>query len=101
MRTVKHIEGQTHIGVRDFRANLAALLRRAASGERIVVTADGAPLAMLGPLESNDSPTLESLFASGLALPPRAKRPDHPAQPTPIGADVRVGSTLDAIRGGS
>lgn len=95
------MDERTHVGVRELRANVASMLRRAASGERIVVTVDGRPQAMLGPLESDDSPTLDTLFAAGLALPPRASRPDEPTAPTPLGADVRLSSTLEAIRGGT
>lgn len=92
-------DGRAHIGVRELRANVASMLRRAASGERIVVTVDGKPQAMLGPIESDGTTTLESLYAAGLALPPRANRPDQPEAPTPLGADVRLSATLDGIRG--
>ena len=95
------MDERTHVGVRELRANVASMLRRAASGERIVVTVDGRPQAMLGPIESDATPTMETLFAAGLALPPRATRPNEPSAPTPLGADVRINSTLDAIRGGS
>src|SRR3546814_822871 len=64
------------IGARELRANLAAALRQAGAGERVVVTVDGRPVAQLGPLEPSGTPSLAELAASGLVEPPR--RPDRP-----------------------
>ncbi len=75
------------------------MLRRAGAGERIVVTADGAPVAQLGPLEPDRTGvTLWDLAGAGLVEPPR--RPDRPDEPTPITppADVRIDRLLDAAR---
>jgi prevent-host-death family protein len=88
------------IGTRELRANLAAALRQAASGERLVVTVDGRPVAQLGPLEPVGGPTLADLAASGLVEPPR--RPDRPAPPDALDAavDVRLDRVVDEVRGG-
>ena len=88
------------VGARELRANLAAALRQAASGERVVVTVDGRPVAQLGPLEPTGGPTLVDLAASGLVEPPR--RPDRPESPEALDAavDVRLDRILDEVRGG-
>src|SRR5687767_653242 len=64
------------IGVRELRANLAAAIRQAGAGERVVITIDGRPVAQLGPLEPSGAPSLEELAASGLLEPPRRTRHD-------------------------
>jgi len=88
------------IGARELRANLAAVLRRAGAGERIVVTVDGRPVAQLGPLEPAGGATLADLAASGLVEPPH--RPDQPPPPEALDApvDVRLDRVLDEVRGG-
>ena len=88
------------IGTRELRANLAAALRQAAAGERVVITVDGRPVAQLGPLEATGAPTLEELAASGLVEPPR--RVDRPGPPDAIdtAVDVRLDRVLAEVRGG-
>jgi prevent-host-death family protein len=92
----------TPVGVRELRSNVAALLRRAGSGERVIVTVDGRPVAQLGPLtpdDANGGVTLWDLAGAGLIEPPR--RHDHPPapRPKPIPADVRTERLLDHVRG--
>ena len=92
--------GLAKVGVRELRANVASLVRRAASGERIVVTSDGVPVAVLGPLTpAAGAVTLDDLVAAGLVVPPgRTDRPDVPdAAQVPI--DTRTGRVLDELRG--
>ena len=92
--------GLAKVGVRDLRANVAALVRRASSGERIVVTSGGVPVAVLGPLvPAAGAVTLDDLVAAGLLVPPG--RADHPAEPEPVGLPVDTRSTrvLDELRG--
>lgn len=87
------------IGVRELRNNVAAVLRRAAAGERIVVTVDGAPTAQLGPIEVVGSPTLDDLVAAGLVEAPR--RAVGPAELHPLDppVDIRLDDVLDQLRG--
>ena len=88
------------IGVRELRNNVAAVLRRAAAGERIVVTVDGEPVAQLGPLEPTGAPTLDDLVATGLVDPPR--RPGTPpSEPDPndLPDDIRLDDVLGELRG--
>jgi prevent-host-death family protein len=92
----------TRVGVRELRTNVAALVRRAAGGERIVVTVDGVPTAVLGPLgpEGGEAGlTLDDLVAAGLLQPAtRADRPEAPeAASVPI--DARSDRILGELRG--
>ena len=84
--------------MRELRENLAAALRQAGAGQRVVVTVDGRPVAQLGPLEATGAPALEELAAAGLVEPPRR---DHPDAPDGIDAaiDVRLDRILDEVRG--
>jgi prevent-host-death family protein len=88
------------VGVRELRNSVAAVVRRAAGGERIVVTVDGVPAAQLGPLEAAASLSIDDLVAAGLVQPPG--RRDRPAEPEPEDApvDVRADGVLDELRGG-
>ena len=88
------------IGVRELRRNVAAVLRRAGAGERIVVTVDGAPVAQLGPIEPAGAPTLDDLVAGGLVGAPR--RPGTPpadADPIDLAVDIRLDDVLSELRG--
>ena len=89
------------VGIRDLRANVAALVRRAASGERVVITSDGVPVAVLGPLspDGGTGVTIDDLVAAGLVVPPgRADRPDAP-EPASLPIDTRSSRVLDELRG--
>lgn len=88
------------IGVRELRNNVAAVLRRAAAGERITVTVDGHPVAQVGPLDPLGRPTLDDLVATGLVVAP-ARPGVAPPEPAPIDlpVDVRVDDVLDDLRG--
>ena len=87
------------LGVRELRNNVAAVLRRAGAGERIVVTVDGVPAAQIGPLEAPAATTVGDLVAAGLARPPgRRDRPQEPlAEDVPV--DMRADGVLDELRG--
>jgi len=83
------------------RNDVAAVVRRAAGGERVVVTVDGRPVAQLGPLEPVGSPTLDDLVASGSVRPPRRPVPATPPSAEDAPVDARSDWLLDDIRGGS
>lgn len=99
MRTHAYTLAVEQIGARELRTNLAAALRQAGTGERLVVTVDGRPVAQLGPLEPAGAPSLAELAASGLLEPPR--RRDQPPPPDALDAavDVRLDRVLDEVRG--
>src|SRR5918994_5940490 len=65
------------VGIRELRNNVAAVVRRAAGGERVVVTVDGVPAAQIGPLEAGARAgvTLDDLVAAGLVRPPGRRDP--------------------------
>ncbi len=87
-------------GIRELRSELAAFVRRAGGGERIIVSVDGRPVAQLGPLEPTGAPSLDDLAASGMVRLPG--RDDHPAKPIPavIPVDARPRGVLAELRGG-
>ena len=87
------------IGARELRTHLAAAVRQAAAGQRMVITVDGRPVAQLGPLEPVGTPSLAELAAAGLVEPPRRDRPPPP-DAVDTAVDVRLDRILDEVRGG-
>jgi prevent-host-death family protein len=84
------------IGIRELRNQISRAVRRAAAGERLIITVDGKPAAQLGPLnDGSGTPTLEDLIAAGLVVAPRTtSRPPAPnPRPAPPGP-----STTEIIR---
>jgi len=88
------------LGVRELRNHVSAALRRAESGERIVITVDGRPVAQLGPLTPpDDGPSLDDLIAAReVNAPTRSGRAPHP-EPLALPVDVRVDDVWDDLRG--
>lgn len=84
-----------YVNVRELRANLAAAVRRAEAGHRIVVTVGGRPVAQLGPLDpgGGTEPTLDDLAVRGLLQ--RARRTDRP--PPDLLVALPVGTRLDRL----
>jgi antitoxin (DNA-binding transcriptional repressor) of toxin-antitoxin stability system len=80
------------------RGSLAAAVRRAAAGERTVVTVNGHPLAQLGPLD-DQGPDLERLVAGGAVIPPRRTSPWRPPAPVAVWSGVRIDRALVELRG--
>ncbi|MEZ5266147.1 MAG: type II toxin-antitoxin system prevent-host-death family antitoxin [Acidimicrobiales bacterium] len=91
--------GLASIGIRELRSQVAALVRRAAAGERLIVTVDGRPMAQLGPIEPAGAPQLEDLAAAGLVEPPRAPTPGAAPEPEDLPVDVRLDRVIDDLRG--
>jgi prevent-host-death family protein len=87
------------IGVRELRNQVAAVVRRAAGGERIVVTVDGRPMAQLAPLTPAGQPTLADLAATGLLDAPQKARPLAPPSAEDLAVDVRLDRVMDELRG--
>lgn len=87
------------IGVRELRNQVAAVVRRAAAGERIIVSVDGRPMAQLGPLTAPGPPTLADLAAAGLVEPPRTVRPAGAPTAEDLAVDVRLDRVIEELRG--
>ena len=88
------------LGIRELRAGVAAAVRRAGAGERIVVTVDGRPAAQLGPIESEQGGVgIDDLVAAGLLIAPRrtGRLPDR--NPLPAWAGARLDRLLRELRG--
>ena len=85
--------------MRELRGTVAAMVRRAEGGERIVVTVGGRPVAQLGPLDpGGDEPTVGDLVARGLLVP--ARRGDRPEPDVEVPwAGTRLDRLLAEIRG--
>jgi prevent-host-death family protein len=86
------------VGIRELRNDVAAVVRRAAAGERIVVTLNDVPVAQLGPLEPVGAPTLDDLVAAGAVVAPRRAAGPAP-EPVDPPVDARTGPVIDELRG--
>lgn len=87
-------------GVRELRADLAAHLRRASAGQRIVVTIGGREVAQLGPIHAIDGQTvLADLITAGLVIAPRRTDAARSAQAIPVWSGVRLDRALKELRG--
>lgn len=84
------------VGTRELRANLATALRRAAAGERVIVTDSGRPVAQLGPVDAPAGSTMDELVARGLVVPPR-RAPRERAGSLPQAIDIHSGMRFDQI----
>ena len=83
-----------YVNIRELRANLAAAVRQAEAGHRVVVTVGGRPVAQLGPLDHGaGEPMLDDLAARGLVR--RARRSDRP--PPELIVAMPVGTRLDRL----
>ncbi len=81
--------------VSNLKARLSEFLRLVKSGETVLVTERGRPVAMLAPVgEShplNQDPRLQALVASGLIRPPQAAvAADFPDRPRPADPEGRL-----------
>jgi len=84
--------------VRALRAGLADAVRRAAAGERTIVTSAGRPVAQLAPLDAS-APDLDRLIGAGAVVPPRRASPWRAPDPIAVWAGVRVDQALRELRG--
>ena len=84
------------IGIRELRADLANLVRRAGAGEEVIVTVGGTPVARLGPLGGGSS-SLDDLVASGAVVAPRARRHPEP-EVVDVPVDARSDRALRDVR---
>ena len=84
--------------MRELRATLADAVRRAAAGERTVITAHGRPVAQLAPLDEG-APDIERLISSGSLIAPRRSGAWRAPAPVTIWSGVRIDRALRELRG--
>jgi len=84
--------------IRGVRADLAAAVRRAAAGERTVITVGGRPHAQLAPLDDRPA-DLAGLIASGAVVAPRRTSAWRPPRPVAVWSGVRIDRALAELRG--
>ena len=88
------------IGIRELRADLAAQVRRAAAGQRVVVAVGGRATAQLGPIEPEQGQSVFSdLVAAGAVLPPRRSDPPRTIPVVQVWSGVRLDRALKDVRG--
>ncbi|HZB41014.1 MAG TPA: type II toxin-antitoxin system prevent-host-death family antitoxin [Ilumatobacter sp.] len=85
-------------GIRELRSRLAPAVRRAASGERTVITAHGRPVAQLAPLDEA-APDIDRLISSGALVPPRRSGLWRPPAAVAVWSGVRIDRALRELRG--
>lgn len=92
--------GRRVVGIRELRADLAGFVRRAQSGERIVVSVSGQPVASLSPIQGAATTiTIDDLVATGLVVPPRRHGAYRPKPQVAVWAGTRVERIVRALRG--
>ena len=70
------------VTIRQLRNDVSRVVRRARSGERMIVTVDGVPAAQIGPLDGPTAPrSLDDLIALGMIVPARTRARAKPARP--------------------
>jgi prevent-host-death family protein len=92
------------LGIRELRVDLAAHVKRAAAGERTIVSVAGRPVAALVPLsamrdEGSSGPHLPSLVAAGALIPPRRSDGALPTRTVTVWGNVRLDRLLREVRG--
>ncbi|MCH7790448.1 MAG: type II toxin-antitoxin system prevent-host-death family antitoxin [Acidobacteria bacterium] len=87
------------VGIRELRNQVAAVVRRAGAGERVIVTVDGKPVAQLGPIEPVGTPTLQDLVAAGLVHPPSSSSSEALEAPIEVAVDAGAARVVAEVRG--
>jgi prevent-host-death family protein len=94
------MDGGVRIGARALRQDLATHLRRAAGGQRLVVTVGGRPTATLGPVEDRSGDvTIDALVAAGALVPPRRGETAPLSAPIAVWSGVRLDRAFAEVRG--
>jgi prevent-host-death family protein len=85
-------------GVRELRAGLPDALRRAAAGQRTIVSVHGRPVAQIAPLDEA-APDIDRLVAAGALIAPRRSGAWRAPLPVAVWSGVRVDRALRELRG--
>lgn len=87
------------VGVRQLRSDVAAYVRRAGSGENVIICVGGRPLAQIGPLSAPEGLVrLPDLIARGAVIAPRRTGPLRLADPIAVWSGSRLDRLLREIR---
>ncbi len=91
------------VGIKALNSRLSEYVRLAASGETILVTDRGRPVAELGPLRETRSPVLADAFLadavrSGMLTPPALAASGPPPKPAPVATLDEILADLDESR---
>lgn len=77
------------VGIRELRSDLAAVVRRAGAGQRVVVSVGGRPVAELGPVGVDRGDGVQ---------PPRRTDPPRLGDPVPVWPGLRLDRVLREVR---
>ena len=87
------------IGIRELRTALAAMVRRAGGGERLVVTVDGHPVAQLGPIDAPATAvSMADLVSLGHVIAPRRRCAYVGPEPVLLRTGARIDQALREVR---
>ena len=68
---------RTEVGIRELKNGLSRYIDRVESGEEVIVTDRGRPVAKLSPLDASDD-RLAQLVAAGVVRPPTSRTRQRP-----------------------
>lgn len=87
------------LGIRELRNTLAAMVRRAETGERLVITVDGRPIAQLGPVDASpEAISMDDLVGRGQVIAPRRRSAYVSPEPVFLRTGARIDQALREIR---
>ncbi len=87
------------IAVRELRNQASKVVRRARSGERLIITVDGVPAAEIGPVSTAGRATsIEELIAAGTVLAPRTRSVPPRPEPRHAPSDRSSSDVLGRLR---
>ncbi len=90
-----------HVGIRALREQAATFVKRAQSGDAVVITVNGEPVAELGPIgKTIESPTtIADLVARGVVIAPRRVKGYRYSDPISVHSGARIDQILREVRG--
>jgi prevent-host-death family protein len=86
------------VGIRALRQEAATFVRRAADGHRTIVTVNGQPAALLGPIATPAAGSLDDLVAVHALVPPRRRGRLVFSEPITVFSGSRLDRLLNEIR---
>lgn len=89
------------VGIRALREQAATFVKRAQSGDSVVITVNGEPVAELGPVGANGatSTTLSDLVTRGALVAARRKDAYRIPNPIAVHSGARIDQMLREVRG--